>query len=364
MLKTTIFDELPVERDLWQTLRSAEKPILLYGMGNGADKILAVFEKLGIEADDFFASDEFVRGQLFHGKRVLTYAQAVEKYGDFIILVAFGSHLPDVIARIRELASRHELYIPDVPVAGGELFDLEYCNAHIDELSEAYSLFDDELSRRTFLDIILYRLTGKLEYLTGHTVGRDDVYSGILSAQEYRYAADLGAYNGDSLSELSRCAARLKHAVALEPDNRTYRRLVKFAESQSYKIDAYNAAAWDHNCELTFTAGANRNSTLITSDALKAGAKSVRVEALALDSLGLSECDYIKYDVEGAEYEALIGSRETIARCHPELLVSLYHRSEDIFKLPLMVWEMGYRRLYIRRYESIPAWELNLLAVK
>ena len=35
-----------------------------------------------------------------------------------------------------------------------------------------------------------------------------------------------------------------------------------------------------------------------------------------------------------------------------------------IFKLPLMVWEMGYRHLYLRRYEAIPAWELNLLAVK
>ena len=364
MLKTTIFDELPVERDLWQTLRSAEKPILLYGMGNGADKILAVFENLGIEAADFFASDEFVRGQLFHGKRVLTYAQAVEKYGDFIILVAFGSHLPEVIARIRELASRHELYIPDVPVAGGELFDLEYCNAHIDELSEAYSLFDDELSRRTFLDIILYRLTGKLEYLTGHTVGRDDVYSGILSAQEYRYAADLGAYNGDSLRELAHYAKRLEFAAAIEPDSRTFRKLAAFAELQPYKIDAYNAAAWDRECELRFTSGANRNSTLITSDAVKTGAKLVNVRAISLDSLGLDACDYIKYDVEGAEYRALTGSRRTIEKFHPELLVSLYHRSEDIFRLPKLVGELGYRRLYLRRYEAIPAWELNLLAVK
>ena len=65
MLKTTIFDELPVERDLWQTLRSAEKPILLYGMGNGADKILAVFAKYGIKADDVFASDELCAGRCF-----------------------------------------------------------------------------------------------------------------------------------------------------------------------------------------------------------------------------------------------------------------------------------------------------------
>lgn len=364
METTTVYENPPAREDLWQKLRRAAKPILLYGMGNGADKILAVFAKYGIKADDVFASDEFVRGQEFHGRRVLKYAEAVERYGDFIIIVAFGSRRADVLSRIYELDRRHELYIPDVPVAGGELFDLEYYFRHQDELAQVESLLSDELSRRTLRDIINYRLTGELKYLVGHTQNPDDVYAGILSAAEYTNAADLGAYNGDSLDELARYATRLKYAVALEPDERTFRKLKRFAESQPYKIDAYNAAAWDHNCELTFTAGANRNSTLITSDALKAGAKSVKIEALALDSLGLNECDYIKYDVEGAEYQALAGSRETITRCRPELLVSLYHRSEDIFKLPLMVWEMGYRHLYLRRYESIPAWELNLLAVK
>ena len=72
-------DEIAVERDMWQTLASANKPIVMYGMGNGADKILAVFAKYGIEVADFFASDGFVRHQLFHGKTVMSYAEICEK---------------------------------------------------------------------------------------------------------------------------------------------------------------------------------------------------------------------------------------------------------------------------------------------
>ena len=56
--------------DLWQTLAATDKTVVMYGMGNGADKILAVCERYGIEVREFFASDDFVRGQQFHGKTV------------------------------------------------------------------------------------------------------------------------------------------------------------------------------------------------------------------------------------------------------------------------------------------------------
>ena len=73
--------------------------------------------------------------------------------------------------------------------------------------------------------------------------------------------------------------------------------------------------------------------------------------------------DYIKYDVEGAEKEALLGSVNTIKAHKPALLVSAYHRSEDIFELPLMLntLEPSYK-LYLRRYPYIPAWDLNIIA--
>ena len=63
---TTVYTpaDIRIERDMWETLAAAEKPIVMYGMGNGADKILAECERRGIEVQDFFASDGFVRHQL------------------------------------------------------------------------------------------------------------------------------------------------------------------------------------------------------------------------------------------------------------------------------------------------------------
>ena len=98
----------------------------MYGMGNGADKIINVFNKYNIEVADFFASDGFVRGQVFHGKTVLSFSAIKEKYKDFIVVVSFGSSLPEVLKNIYAIEENYELYAPDVPVSGETLFTLDF----------------------------------------------------------------------------------------------------------------------------------------------------------------------------------------------------------------------------------------------
>lgn len=107
-------------------------------------------------------------------------------------------------------------------------------------------------------------------------------------------------------------------------------------------------------------ASGNRNANLSGG-----GKKAVEVDADALDNvIGALQPDYIKYDVEGSEWQALEGSRKTIATYRPRLLVSLYHRSEDLFALPTLLREIcpDYK-LYLRKLRYIPAWDVNLYAI-
>jgi len=50
---------------------------------------------------------------------------------------------------------------------------------------------------------------------------------------------------------------------------------------------------------------------------------------LAIDSLELPRCDFIKLDIEGMEVEALDGAARTIARCRPILLIEAIKSDED-----------------------------------
>lgn len=75
--------------------------------------------------------------------------------------------------------------------------------------------------------------------------------------------------------------------------------------------------------------------------------------------------DFIKFDVEGAEKQAIMGCANSIRDHTPELQVALYHRSEDIFALPLQIHKLNPRyRFYMRRYPYVPAWDLNLFCTE
>ena len=349
--------KIDIKRDLWSYLSSTEKTVVMYGMGNGADKILKICDSYGIAVADFFASDGFVRGHSFHGKTVLSYSAVKEKYGaeNIIVLLSFASSLPDVLALFDRVDSECEMYAPDVPVCGNELFNMEFFNAHKSEIDAAYEALSDDLSRQIYENVVNYKLSGKICYLRQAVTPRDESFQ-LLG--DIRRAADLGAYNGDTAKELIERYPNIEKIYALEPDRRNFKKLSDYARGLSAPIiHPINAAAWSENTTLTFADSGNRNSGAF------AKGKTIEVAALSLDGILSGDAvDYIKYDVEGAEKEAITGSSETILRHKPKLLVSVYHRSEDIFALPLQIKALlPEYKLYLRRQPYVPAWDLNLI---
>ena len=70
------------------------------------------------------------------------------------------------------------------------------------------------------------------------------------------------------------------------------------------------------------------------------------VQAVSLDdALSGFRPTLIKMDIEGAEYDALLGARETIHRYRPGLAVCVYHQPQHLWQIPLLIqsWSLGYR---------------------
>jgi len=66
----------------------------------------------------------------------------------------------------------------------------------------------------------------------------------------------------------------------------------------------------------------------------------------------------IKMDVEGNELLAIEGGREVIRRDRPSLIVSCYHRSEDLFTLPLLLSELVPEyKIYLRHHPHLLCWD-------
>ena len=362
------------ERDLWEYLADTNKRIVMYGMGNGADKILKACDAKGITVSDFFASDGFVRGHFFHGKKVLTWGEVKQKYGaeNIIALLSFGTSRPEVLENIFRIAGEAELYAPDVPAFGDGLFDRAFFELHRAELEEVETLLCDEESRRIFENVIKFKLTGDIRCLAIAESDPVEAMETLVRPKEIRVAADLGAYNGDTVRELLRaCGGSVKTVYAMEPDARNFRKLQAYAEEERRaNVIPVAVGAWSEMTMLYFDGSGNRNASFGSNRSDTLADRPVKLTEINADTLDRvldgAAVDYIKYDVEGSEREALLGSAGTVRAYMPTLLVSLYHRNEDIFDLPLLIKREfpAYRGFYMRRFAGIPAWDLNLYCRK
>lgn len=354
-MMTKMLDFIKEKESSWQFLRKTELPIFIYGMGDGAEKILRVFDEYSIPVAGFFASDEFVRGHSFKGHLVHSLSQIEALIDDFIIVLAFGAGYDSLYRRIHEMAERHLLLAPDVPVVGGGLFTYEYCMENAKKIQKVYDVLADEESRKTFADVINFRISGKIEYLDSCTCEKEDIWRDILCMSDNEEYIDMGAYNGDTAIEFSDITGgKYKAVYALEPDTRNFRKLTKNTDGME-NIHLFNAAAWNEDTTLEFSDRSGRNSKVTDST----GVKLKQVAALRGDSLS-ENATYIKMDVEGAEKQAIEGCAASIRKgC--KLNIALYHRTEDIFEIPLQIHELNpHIKLYIRHLMYIPAWETNL----
>ena len=92
-----MLDFITETNSVWQNMRSCGLPLVLYGMGNGADAVLDRMASEGLMAAGIFASDEFVRGQNFRGFKVEHYSDIKARLGNFAVVIAFASELPEVM---------------------------------------------------------------------------------------------------------------------------------------------------------------------------------------------------------------------------------------------------------------------------
>lgn len=345
------------KKSTWEKLQEETRPIFIYGMGDGALKIMSVFRQKGITLSGIFASDDFVRGHSFEGYRVHKLSEVEEMVDDFVIVLAFAAGYQDLVDKIQELAARHTLYVPDVPVTGCGLFTYEFCQQNAEKLRAVYDSLADDFSRRVYANIINFKISGNIDYLTAVTTPKSEIYKKIIKPHQNETYVDLGAYNGDTIRELMEFThGRYGAVYALEPDRKNFKKLAKFVDGMN-RVYAYNAAAWCVDTELPFSARAGRQSTI-------SAASDTMVSARAVDTiLSRKPATLIKMDVEGFEREAIWGAANTIGKFSPKLMISLYHRNEDIFELPLLIKTINPEyKLYIRHQLYIPAWETNLYA--
>jgi len=294
---------------------------------------------------------------------VTDYSTAKNQFGDFIVLVSFATRLDDVMLNVERIASEQELYCPDVPVFGDGLFDTAFVRDNYERFKFVYDRLSDEWSKEAYINLILGKLTGQIKFLRNAETPVSEAYENIIKPDCGAHYVDIGAYNGDTIREFLSYSGGYSKISAFEPDAKNFKKLLSYACDAGIDTENFhNIAAWSEPDTLTFYSRSGRNSAGSTSHK---NVKSIKVLADAVDNYIDCKVDFINIDAEGSDREVIFGLRNTIKTFAPTISCAIYHRNEDFFDIPFLLYNFyGDCEMYVRHFKYFPAWDTNIYVKK
>ncbi len=181
----------------------------------------------------------------------------------------------------------------------------------------------------------------------------------IVPSFNNKVFVDIGSYIGDTVQDFIDTYKKYKKIYCYEM---TAESMAIVKENLSkYENIIYNNKAVSNNNRLGyFTTELIDASTnkLVTNG-------NVEIEIVSLDNDITESIDMIKMDIEGEEYNALLGCKNHIINDKPILMISVYHNNEDLWKLPKLIDEFNNKYdFYLRNYgNNVFPTEIVLIAV-
>lgn len=204
-----------------------------------------------------------------------------------------------------------------------------YLLSNLQNLKRTYEMLSDDVSKSCLLQLSLFRMglnTGYGNYRHMDVQYFNGITLPTLKGIEKVTYVDCGAYNGDTYLELSKIF-HLGDSYLFEPDPNNYKELVVAIQSSQLVPTLLPLAVSNEYKILSFNSGGE--GATVSEDG------AVRVAAVSLDEiLNNKEIHFVKFDVEGGEIDAIMGSSGLITKNRPVLAISAYHRPEDLWKIP------------------------------
>lgn len=227
----------------------------------------------------------------------------------------------------------------------------EFILRHINEFENVYNYLEDEKSRKVFRNLLNYKLTYKKEYVSSVVDEVQYFDSKLVKLQKGAVFIDAGSYTGDTLKEFIKFSGgEYGRIICLEPIKTNIELINRAIRVNGYHdVDVFAMGACDTKRVLYFDSISGMSARPSTFG-------SIQVECDSIDHIfdinAYERLDFIKMDIEGSEYEALLGAKNVIKKWHPILAICVYHKEDDFYKIPNLIKGIysGYK-IYFRQYE-------------
>lgn len=329
--------------------------LVLYGAGTLGMTVLERLRSVGVEPVGFADDTKEKQGQKLAGSSILAPPEAAARWTKSVFVVTILNPKLSYLAarqRLQQITSAPIISFLHLAWKFPDAF-LPYYQFELPQqvlskraaIQAGFRLFCDEESQRQFVGHLKFRL--RLDYTALPPRATDayfprDVITGLPDDVIY---VDCGAFDGDTLRGfLQNQGDDFKRIYAFEPDATNFSRLREFTNGLTSdvagKISLYQAGVGAAKERMAFSAAGNMAASFSSSG-------DTEVDVLPLDETVVANGSqvFLKFDVEGAEWDALRGAEKLITETHPLLAISVYHRPDDLWEIPRYVASLvpGYR---------------------
>ena len=330
--------------------------IYLWGISESCDEAIKFFEKHNITIKGIYNMNPEKYNHLYKNIPV------IEQSFDNI----------DINAAIVVTCSYYETFreklIKNYPDIDKKLFlfdgyflenkNADYYIENKDVITKCYNNLKDDYSKELYDALLRYRFIRDPKIIKDMFESRSNCYYDDVFINNYKDGLyiDAGSYNADFITLLRNKVDISKSKFYIfEPNKIFYENIINSLDNIiNYKI--FNLALCDKKGEMEFMKLEFSTSHIVDKkyNAYKDDNNSNIdiVNTNTLDNvIGEEKVTGIKIDIEGAEASMLIGSEKTIKRDRPIILLAIYHRWDDMFKLQdyLMNLDLNYS-FYLRHY--------------
>ena len=363
-------EKLTKQEDLlWNTINS-DRAIIFWGCGNSMRIVKETLAEKGIVPTAFCDNNEKLIGTYIDNIPVLSYEQIKKYYTDYVIIltVAINNAIP-IVEQLREQQEKHPIYHMEHPFKVENTFlEYQYLENHNDEFEAVYKALEDEESRNIFVQSINFKLSGNKLPLLNYVDGEGFFDEKLIPLSKHYSYMDVGAYTGDTLLRFyAFCSGKYDKLYAVEPDTGNFnalQNLVKYGRISNVQL--FHVGGWNLKGELTFYTIANRNRKHfensnffkkmqdIVANSWEMSQKDFGTETISVDTvdnlLQGAKCDIIKINALGADYQVLMGCRETIKQYKPIIVGEFGTQSEYLVEqLNEMLRVNPNYKLYLRQ---------------
>lgn len=146
---------------------------------------------------------------------------------------------------------------------------------------------------------------------------------------------DVGCFDGrDSVKFLESALNNNALIYAFEPDNANYQECKRVLSGYS-NIKIYLLGLSDSKKKETFLSGRGDSACVTNS-----GNCSIEVDTID-HVMRDRQIGFIKMDIEGSEKNALMGGKLHIQKDKPNMMISIYHKREDVIDIPKLLLEIN-----------------------